>query len=170
MSRITFTHHPLPVSPTPSRRARSQRGVTIVEAAFALPIFFVLLLGLTDIGLGVFQTSQATSAATDGARVGIVWPADSASLQSHYSQIRAAVRGRLVGQTIPDSDIVITCKTVANVTIDCSSTALNPLRDRVQVTVKWRWKPISYIGNALPIQDIQGDTTMALISQPRPSP
>lgn len=139
----------------------------MIEAAFAVPIFFLLLLGLVDIGLGVFQSSQATSASADGARVAIVWPTNSADLSDHYAAIRRAVRGRLVGQTVSDSDIAIVCKTAAAATIDCGSSLLNPLRDRVQVTVRWRWKPVSLIGMALPVQDIKGDTTMALMSQPR---
>ena len=148
---------------------RREGGSTIVEAAFAIPIFILVLLGLVDIGLGVFQTSQATSGASDGARVAIIWPTESTQLPAHFAKVRSAVRGRLVGQTIPDSDITISCSTPTGTAISCSSASLNPQRDRVTVTVKWRWRPVSFVGATLPVQDISGTTTMAILSQPKPA-
>lgn len=168
MSRLRLSPPPT-VAGGRSAGGRSERGTTIVEAAFAIPIFFLVLLGLVDIGLGVLQTSQATSGASDGARVAVVWPTDPTALDAHFEKVRAAVRGRLVGQTIPDSDITITCSTPDATPISCTSSALNPQRDRVKVTVRWRWKPVSFVGGALPVQDITGNTTMAILSQPRPA-
>lgn len=169
MSRLRLTPRPNITAASSTRRNR-EGGTTIVEAAFAIPIFFLLLLGLVDIGLGVLQTSQATSGASDGARVAVVWPTDPTEFPAHFAEVRAAVRTRVVGQTIPDSDITITCSTPDGTSISCTSPALNPRRDRVQVTVKWRWRPVSFVGAALPVQDITGATTMAIISQPGPAP
>ncbi|MCU1448137.1 MAG: hypothetical protein JWP02_307, partial [Acidimicrobiales bacterium] len=53
-------------------RLTGERGATIVEAAFVLPLLFFLVLTMVDLGMWGFQTSQATSAARDGARVGII--------------------------------------------------------------------------------------------------
>lgn len=167
MSRLRLSPRPDIAAGGAARRSR-QRGATIVEAAFAIPIFILMLLGLVDIGLGVFQTSQATSGASDGARVAIVWPPSPTNLDAHFDKIRAAVRGRLAGQSIPDSDIMITCSTPNDTAISCTSPTLNPQRDRVKVTVRWRWRPVLFVGAALPVQDIKGTTTMAIVSQPKP--
>lgn len=168
MSRLRLTPRP-GVADGGSRGRNRERGASIVEAAFAVPIFFLLLLGLVDIGVGVFQTSQATSGASDGARVAIVWPTDSTDLPAHFDKIRAAVRGRLVGQSIPDSAIGITCSTPGGDPISCTAAALNPQRDRVKVTVTWPWRPVSFVGAALPVQNIKGTTTMSIVSQPKPA-
>ncbi len=174
MSRLRLTPRP-DIAADGSAGRNREGGTTIVEAAFAIPIFFLVLLGLVDIGLGVFQTSQATSGASDGARVAIVWPTDSSDLAAHFDEVRAAVRDRLVGQTIPDSDITITCWPPPEQPKPpkpkefCYSSALNPHRDRVEVTVKWRWRPVSFVGAALPAQNIEGTTRMAIVSQPGPA-
>lgn len=171
MSRLRLTPRSR-ITASDSAGRRRESGTTIVEAAFAIPIFVLVLLGLVDIGLGVFQTSQATSGASDGARVAIIWPTDSTDLDTHFDKIRAAVRGRLVGQTIPDRDITIKCSNSEEPKLsqdNCTSPALNPHRDRVQVTVKWPWRPVSFVGAALPAQNIEGTTTMAIVPQPRPA-
>ena len=51
---------------------RDERGVTIVEAAFVLPLLFLFIFALIDIGLWEYQSTQASAAARDGARVGIL--------------------------------------------------------------------------------------------------
>ena len=47
---------------------RNEQGVTIVEAAFVIPILFLFMFALIDIGLWEYQRTQASAAARDGAR------------------------------------------------------------------------------------------------------
>lgn len=48
--------------------SRPSRGTNAVEAAIALPVAFLLILGTCVIGLGVFRYQQVASLAREGAR------------------------------------------------------------------------------------------------------
>jgi Flp pilus assembly protein TadG len=51
---------------------RSARGAELIEFAFVVPIFLVLLAGIFDFGM-MFRTYEAvTNAAREGARVGVL--------------------------------------------------------------------------------------------------
>lgn len=138
-----------------------QRGVTIVEAAFVLPVFFMMVLGFIDVGFGVFQTSQATGAAADGARAGILWEDDSPDEEA----IEEAVHGRLAGQDVEDIDI--TCLASDRTEVTCPSVDADTGFLRVEVS--WPYTPLSFVGAAFPDQDITGSATMALVRQPTSS-
>ena len=155
-----FAHVRRPMAATPSCRRSRERGASLLEAAFAIPIFFVFLLAFVDLGLGVLQTSQATSAASDGARAGIIDPTDTAAIE-------AAVKERLAGAKV--GSVTITCLKPGGTTVDCASSELDPETDRIRVVVKWRWKPVGPVGHAFPVQDIVGSSTMDIVPQPEPS-
>lgn len=55
-----------------TRARRSERGSLLVETALVLPLLILMLLAGVDLGMWVFQTTQAASAARSGARVGIL--------------------------------------------------------------------------------------------------
>jgi hypothetical protein len=55
----------------PGRASRS-RGQALAEFALAAPVFFVLMLGLIELGRAVFYIQILDSAARDGARYAIV--------------------------------------------------------------------------------------------------
>lgn len=54
------------------RRFGGQRGQSLVEFAFVLPVLAVILFGLTDMGLAIHNAVTITNAARDGARVAAV--------------------------------------------------------------------------------------------------
>ncbi len=153
--------HQRATAPSPRRSHHRHRGVTIVETAIVLPLFLTMVFGFIDVGLAVFQTSQATSAAADGARAGILWEPDS----PQEAAIEDAVRGRLVGQDVGSIDI--TCLTETGTAIACAG--VNPDSGFVRVEVSWPYEPLSFVGAAFPDQDISGTATMAIIRQPSSS-
>jgi TadE-like protein len=53
-------------------RSRRQRGQGLVEFAFVLPIFTVLLLGMIEVGRVVWANNAVTNAAREGARYATV--------------------------------------------------------------------------------------------------
>ncbi len=62
---------------TPFRRrlplgARRSRGQSLVEFALVLPVFFLLLFGLIDMGRYVYMNSTLSQAVREGARVAAV--------------------------------------------------------------------------------------------------
>ncbi len=51
---------------------RNQLGAAMVEFAIVAMVFFSLVLGLVDFGLGIFYYNTLSNAAREGARVGII--------------------------------------------------------------------------------------------------
>jgi Flp pilus assembly protein TadG len=54
------------------RRIGRRRGATILETAIILPIFLLLVLGMLDLGIAVFQHHALCQAARQGARRAVV--------------------------------------------------------------------------------------------------
>lgn len=152
------------------RRAVSdrERGVTIVEAVFAVPVFLLLVLGLVDLGSAVLQSSQTSSGAADGARAATVirdlTGAETAG--PAHDQIVAAARARLVGSGGEDATVTISCHLPSGSTYTCGTEG--SLRDRAQIKVEvsWDYEPVSFVGAALPIETITGTATMGLMVLP----
>lgn len=152
------------------RSRRDERGATIVEAAFVLPIIFLFIFALIDIGLWVFETSQASSAARDGARAGIVLPLAGTSDQSaNEALIRTAVQARLTDNRItnPASDITVEClSSSGSTTISCSSVTEGS--SRLKVTVQWKRSFLTFVGGIFggPDRTIKGTATMVVVGKP----
>lgn len=56
----------------PARLHRCRRGATMLEAAVIMVVFFLLVFGMFDLGLGVFRYHQVSEAARQGARLVVV--------------------------------------------------------------------------------------------------
>ena len=166
---MTLRHHRRAVTSL-GRRGRSDgdRGVTIVEAAFSIPLIFLVILGLTDIGNAVFQTSQASSAAADGARAGIVISDLTGAETSGpaHDTIVNAVQGRLVSRESTSATIAISCRLFDGSVIPCASANTRRGSTQIRVAVEWQWEPVSFVGHAIPVRTIKGDTTMGLVVLP----
>jgi Flp pilus assembly protein TadG len=148
-------------------RVRGEQGAVVVEAAIALPLVIFLLLGMADVGMAIFQTSQATSAARDGARAGTIHylGASDTSSSDYASYIYPAVRDRLVGQRFDSPQVACT---KAGAAIDCATAVSG---DTVTVTVSWSYTPVSPFGQAFGAKTIKGVAAMRIIGQaPTPGP
>lgn len=164
------------VSHTP--RLRSHRssgresGITILEAAFAVPVFMFFLLALVDGGGAVLQTSQASSAAADGARAAIVIGDLTGAETSGpaHDKIVAAVRARLVGVESKTAVVTVRCLTSTGSTYTCGTEGTLRDRAQVRVDVTWSWSPVSFVGHGMPIDEITGSATMGLIVLPHNFP
>lgn len=165
MSRRTaarIAHH----HPRACHERRHERGAQLVEAAFAIPIFLLFIFGFVDLGLGVFQTSEATSAAADGARVAIMRTSGAdVSGSADRARIEAAIRARIPGQ--PVDAITVRCVQPDGEQVACADA--DPEQDKVQVDVSWAYAPISPLGHLVPAQTLHGSVTMAIIAQPSSS-
>lgn len=149
------------------RRGRHDRGVAAVEAAFVLPLFLFLVFGMIEFGYAEYLDSQTSSAARDGARVGVLRPTDE-------DAIEAAVQAKLVGVS-PES-ITVTCLDgpSGNTTISCASAERNI--DRIRVEVTESRKPITPTGAIFGGRTLRGSATMVVtllpltVSTPGPPP
>jgi hypothetical protein len=123
-------------------------------------------------GLWVFQRSQATSAARDGARAGIVLDVATNSKWNgsnppNKKAIEDAVKERLAGQTV--DSITITCFHGGVEQSDCDAvTTADYGVDRLKVTVQWQRPFLTFIGNLVPgaTPTVKGSSTMVIVGRP----
>ena len=152
-------------------RRRDEGGVTIVEAAFVLPVLFALALALFDMGQWVLQTTQLSGAARDGARAGILNYKTAAGTVTNTSTptsgtgleaVNNAIKGRLAGQAY---SATVTCVGPSDeVSKSCVTAA--PDADRIKVAVSWTRQPLTPITSIFGPQVVRGNAVMQLVGQP----
>jgi Flp pilus assembly protein TadG len=74
----------------PSTGRHRSRGQSVVEFALILPLFLLLLSGMVDFGIGLYDYMTIVTAARDGARVGAstcgtATPGCTASIRNHVA-------------------------------------------------------------------------------------
>jgi Flp pilus assembly protein TadG len=150
---------------------RGERGAVLVEAALVLPALMLFFLGIIDLGLWVFAGTQASGGARDGARAAILsyHQADVAT-SADAAAIRDAVVRRVGGQPSGTPlTVVVRCVGASDATPlagGCgAASVLN--RDRVDVTVSWERRPISFVTVAFgPSQTVTGRAVMVVQDRP----
>ncbi|UYN93295.1 MAG: pilus assembly protein [Enhydrobacter sp.] len=93
--------------------ARDDRGNIIVEFALMLPILFLLLVGLLDLGRYGLQKSAMLHGAREGAQYGIVAPDDTTNVN-----VTAVNATALAGVSATSS---VFCECVAGTAVSCST-------------------------------------------------
>ncbi|HEX2043418.1 MAG TPA: TadE family protein [Acidimicrobiales bacterium] len=134
-----------------------ERGATLVEAALVMPLLFLLVFGLIDLGLWVFDSTQATAAARDGARVAILdyraadvpGSADRASVQTAASR-HIDVSGPAVAVRCLRGDASLACDQAL------------PGEDRIEVTVSWERETLTFVGDLFGASARQVSATSAM--------
>lgn len=173
---------------------RSERGATVVEAAFVLPILMVCIFGLVDLGMWTFNSNQATNAAKDGARIGIVQHrvacdkdgdgvvddgdgVDEAhewcGVDEAYSIAWNRAIGRIEAKLDRDLDatnVTITCESPAGATKACWSATVDV--DRVRVAVDWTWDLLTPVSSVVGVDEgaATGVATMTIVGKPVGTP
>lgn len=149
------------------RRARSDSGVTIVEAAFILPLLFMFVFGMVDLGMWAFNTNKAANAARDGARSGILSYETADQAGADRDAIVAAVRAHLPDATVEESDVVITCVR-DGATIDCDDAVID--EDHIRVEVEWGWDLVTPIAGVIGVNTgmARASASMAIVGAPLP--
>lgn len=153
-------------------RAAGDRGVTIVEAAFAFPILLMFMFGLADLGMWVFNSNQATNAARDGARLGIVdfetadKPLDVGSM---HAAIVEAVEARL-DRDVTRDQVKVRCVRNDGTAVACSGAKEDS--DRIEVKVEWHWDLVTPVATILGQNRgaARGSATMVIAGRPIPPP
>lgn len=164
------------------RRKRSgDAGVTIVEAAFVIPLLFMFIFGLVDLGMWTLNSNQASNAARDGARAGILaYPLRGVDVTSDPAvreikenlareEVVSAIQANLPEGTVDDDAIEIECLVAGMWSIDaCNSVDPNPNPERVRVRVPWKWTLVTPVATILGIEEgeVQGTATMEIIGRP----
>ena len=143
-----------------AKRSSGERGAVLVEAALILPIIVLLAMGLIEFSSAELQDSQATSAARDGARVGILdyKELDNPASAAHQAVV-AATQKRATGQTV---DVDVRCIDGGGSTIACSGA--RPDVDRLEVDARWDYTSVTAFGLGVP-SEIVGTSRMALVGK-----
>ena len=139
-----FGHrHPCWVSRA-KQRARGSRGAAILEAAFVTPVFFILVLGLVEIGLAMNDNLALASTVRAGSRV--VSASGNETKADLYSLLRVAKESSALDKANIDRIVIYkptgfgqdpsaTCQAGTAVANVCNVYVLADLRAaRIQVT------------------------------------
>lgn len=134
---------------------KNKRGVAIIEFAIVLPLLLILLFGIIEFSLILYNKAMLTNASREGARAGIV----ASSPRVPDSEIRRIVKNycknyliTFGSDTLEDGDIVI-------------SRAGNNFGDDLTVTVNYRYDFLvlpKFITNAIGPINLVAQTVMKL--------
>lgn len=126
---------------------RGRRGQAMVEFSLAIIPFLLLLMGITDLGRGIYMSSGASQAAREIARATAVHPCDASncSLGNSPETLAAiATQQRLVPNLIPGS-ITIACSSISDATIPSSATNPCDSGEFIRVTVSVQYAALTPI-------------------------
>lgn len=99
----------------------NKRGQTLIEAAFVLPILFLVTFAVIEFGWYFWAANSVSNASREGARIAVVTP----DLKENDPQVTEAVKKYLQqGTSLPVDKLVVTNSAAANA------------GDLVQVTVQ----------------------------------
>ena len=143
-----------------------ERGVTLVETAFVLPVVILFAFALIDFGLWAFATTQAASAARDGARVAIL---DYPQADVAGSVDNVGVRtGALRHVDVPAATVSVRCEHEDGSEVTCASAAAGV--DRVRVSVSWDRSFLTFVGAAFGGRTARVSAASAMVINGRPLP
>jgi Flp pilus assembly protein TadG len=143
-----------------------RRGSSMVEAALILPVFFMFILGMVVIGIGIYRYQQVASLAREGARYASVhgslyFAASSNNLQASdiYNNAIAPMAIGLIGANLTyqvqwgnsaTGSFVWTNWVTSSTSTPTSPTAGGAtLYNGVKVTVSYNWTPGMYIPGSI---------------------
>jgi len=109
-----------------------QRGQALVEFAIILPVFFLVVAGMFDFGLGIYSDLTLVNAAREGARLGVIDPGNTSAIESRVR----AMSGNLDPARL---NVSITCERPSGATFtSCSNPQWQP-GDATRVVVDYRY-------------------------------
>jgi Flp pilus assembly protein TadG len=125
--------------------SRQRRGAALVEAAMAYNAFFLLIIGIIVVGLGVFRYQQVAWLAREGARYasvrGAQFAQETGKAAATTTDISNYVKGKAAGLDTTNLTVTTTWNTSNNLT-DPSTGKKNT----VSVTVRYAWVPEALLG------------------------
>ena len=109
-----------------------QRGQALVEFSIILPVFFLLVAGMFDFGLGIYSDLTLVNAAREGARLGVIDPGNTTAIEDRVR----AMAGNLDDAKL---NVTITCERPSGSTfVSCSNPKWQP-GDATNVTVDYQY-------------------------------
>ena len=75
-------------------------GQALVEFALILPIFFLVVAGMFDFGLGIYSDLTLVNAAREGARLGVIDPGNTSAIETRVRAMSSNLDGSRLNVTI----------------------------------------------------------------------
>jgi Flp pilus assembly protein TadG len=85
------------------RSGHRHRGQSLVEFTLVLPLFFLLVAGMVDFGMGLYSNMTVINAAREGARLSITAPGNPTAVEDR-------VRAMANGLNATDLTVTTTCQ------------------------------------------------------------
>lgn len=93
----------------PNERKRSLRGNAMIEFALILPIFMIILVGIIDISILLYDKTVITNASREGARYGVLVRSPTyASVSSIVSYTKSYCADRLISFSNSPPEVTVT--------------------------------------------------------------
>lgn len=119
------------MSPADPESSREQaRGQALVEFAIILPVFFLLVAGMFDFGLGIYSDLTLVNAAREGARLGVIDPGNTTAIEER-------VRAMASNLDASRLDIEVSCERVSGSGFTACTTPMWLPGDATRVTVRY---------------------------------
>jgi Flp pilus assembly protein TadG len=87
MRATTFTVQERRDDATPDHKRERGRGQALVEFAIVLPVFFLVVAGMFDFGLGIYSDLTLVNAAREGARLGVIDPGNTSAIENRVREM-----------------------------------------------------------------------------------
>jgi Flp pilus assembly protein TadG len=94
-----------------------QRGQALTEFALVIPLLFLMVVAILDVGRVVYINNALAEGAREGARWGAVQ--GRASTPTGLSSVADEVRGRMAA--VPAPSVTVTCERLITSTTECST-------------------------------------------------
>lgn len=120
--------------------ATDRRGNLMIEFALTLPILFLMLTGLLDLGRFSLQKSAMLQGAREGAQYGILAPADSSNINTTAQNATG-----LTGVTATNT---LFCECTSGTTVACNTTCSGGSTLKKYITVSTSAAFTSVLGQA----------------------
>lgn len=126
-----------------SKRLKADcRGNLMIEFVLALPILFLLLVGLLDLGRFSLQKSAMLQGAREGAQYGILAPSDTANINT-TAQNATGLSGVTASNTV-----FCECSSAQGTAVSCSTTCSGSATLKKYITVSTSGSFASVLGSA----------------------
>ncbi len=145
------------------RSTPKEAGVVLVEAALVVPLLFLFVLALLDLGLWVFASTQAAAAARDGARTAILhYKAADVPGTRDRATVEAAVT-RQIDVSAPT--VAVNCLRQDGSRVACAQAV--PVEDRIEVSVSWERGSLALVGGLGPSpRRVSATSAMSITGRP----
>jgi hypothetical protein len=122
-------------------RPFAHRGQGLLELAFALPLFLVVVFGVFDLGRVYFSTIALVNAAREGVRYLTVYPDDVSNDLGQFftTEQRTIQEAAAGGVTISTADVTVSCTNgdEDNTTCDSGGTAVVSVSHDFDLILGW---------------------------------